>query len=106
MTTATLPHKAKAFPLLAKPETVFPCRSALAKLLAEHGTLVTGINDFEAKLSRSQLDLDRAIDLDSDSDIDRFQSQCSIYGVKVVAKKTNLSRLMDQFAPLIASAAN
>jgi hypothetical protein len=106
VTTATLPHKAKSFPMVAPHESVFPCRSALAKLLSEHGALVTALGDMEAKLSRSQLDLDHAIDADNDEAIDRYQSQCSIYGVKTVAKKTNLSRIMDQFPPLISNCAN
>jgi hypothetical protein len=75
-------------------------------LLAEHESVTNGISDFEAKLSRSQLDLDRAIDTDADEDISRYQTQVSVYEVKISAKKSVLDRVLSGIPSAIAAAAN
>jgi hypothetical protein len=106
MSTATLERKAKAEPTAAPPEPLYPCRSKLKALLSEHEAVTAGISDFEAKLSRATLDLDKAIDDDDDAQIDRFQSQTSIYNVKLSAKKSVLDRVLSSIPSAIAASAN
>jgi hypothetical protein len=95
--TSTLEHKSKAVAVRTEtvtetPEKLYPNRAKLIALLNEHSTITNGISDFEAKLSRSQLDLHHAIDADSDVDIDRYQSQVSIYNVKDIGQEIGLNQ--------------
>jgi hypothetical protein len=78
MTTTALERKAKCeksneLEKSQTPEPLYPCRSKLMALLSEFEAVTNGISDFEAKLSRAQLDLDRAIDTDEDENISRYQ---------------------------------
>jgi hypothetical protein len=102
----TLEHKTKVVPTTATPEPLHPYRAKLIALLAEHEAVANAISDFEAKLSRSQLDLDRAIDIDADVDIERYQGQVSVYGLKISAKKSVLDRLLSSFPSVISNCAN
>jgi hypothetical protein len=57
-------------------------------------------------LQRAELDLNKAVDDDNDTEIDRYQGMVSVFNVKLSAKKTVISKLLSQLPTTIASAAN
>jgi hypothetical protein len=105
VSTTTLERKAKT-EVVEPPEPIHPCRPALVKLLSEHNAITAGIEEFESRLGRAELDLNHAIENDSDEDIDRFQSQVSVYGVKLSAKRATLNNLLASLPTSISSTAN
>jgi hypothetical protein len=65
-----------------------------------------GIEEFENRLSRAELDLNFAIENDADQDIERHQSAVSVFNLKLVAKRATLSKLVGQLPAAISSASN
>jgi hypothetical protein len=106
VSTATLAHKAKLAPTAAAPEPIHPCRGALAKLLNEHAAITAGIEELDNQLSRAELDLNHAIENDSDEDIERFQGRVSVYGVKLSARRLALTKLVSSLSPAIYAASS
>jgi hypothetical protein len=109
--TTTLEHKPKSVvtrnaTVTETPAKLYPCRDKLTKLLAEHSDITNVISEFESKLARAELDLNKSIDEDDDTGIDRFQGQVSVYGVKLSAKKSVLAKLVGQLPSAISAGAN
>jgi hypothetical protein len=104
--SATLERKSATTDKETETETLYPNRDKLISLLDTHKVIAYGIREFESKLSRSELDLDNAIDNDRDEDIGRYQSQVSVFNVKVGAKKTALRRVIESLPEAIFAASN
>jgi hypothetical protein len=106
VSTTFAERKLKHESVSAAPEQLFPCRSKLMALLSEHSAIVAGLEEFESRLQRSQLDLNEAISRDDDVEISRFQGMESVFNLKLSAKRSNLKQLESTIPTAISSASN
>jgi hypothetical protein len=104
--TKVISEKTNEFANSAPPEPLYPFRGQLTKLLAEHAAIVAGLDEFESRLQRSQLDLNEAISKDDDVEIARFQGMESVFNLKVSAKRATLTKLLAQLPSAISSTSN